>query len=200
MQRKYWLGFAAALAIGITGTAQAARYVIDTKGAHAFVQFKIPHLGYSMLLGRFNTFRGEFTYDEDNPDAASVTVEIDVTSIDSNHAERDKHLRDNDFLAVNDHPKAKFVSTEFKELGDGKAELTGNLTLKDVTRPISIAVNHIGHGPDPWGGYRRGFEGTTKLTLSDFGIDYNLGPASREVELYLSIEGIREAIVPEVLR
>ena len=76
--------------------AQAADYVIDTKGAHAFIQFKIAHLGYSWLLGRFNTFSGEFSYDENNPAASRVKVDIDVASLDSNHAERDKHLRGDD--------------------------------------------------------------------------------------------------------
>lgn len=184
--------FAAVILVVTAFPAHAARYVIDTKGAHAIIQFKIPHLGYSMLLGRFNAFTGEFTYDENNPDDAKVTVDVDVTSIDSNHAERDKHLRDKDFLAVEKYASARFESTGFKELGEQKAEMTGNLTLRGVTKPITIAVNHIGHGPDPWGGYRRGFEGTTQLKLADFGIDYDLGPASREVEIYLSIEGIRQ--------
>ena len=192
MNRKLFAGLAAVALLAVALPTHAERYIIDTKGAHAFIQFKIPHLGYSMLLGRFNSFAGEFTYDENNPDAAKITVDIDVTSIDSNHAERDKHLRDKDFLEVDKFPSARFESTSFKELGDKKAELTGNLTLRGVTKPITIAVNHVGNGPDPWGGYRRGFEGTTTLTLADFGIDYDLGPASREVEMYLSLEGIRE--------
>lgn len=170
----------------------AADYVIDNKGAHAFIQFKIKHLGYSWLLGRFNTFDGEFSYDEKNPSAARIVVNIDPASIDSNHAERDKHLRSKDFLNVSKYPTAKFISTSFKETGDGKAELKGNLTLHGVTKPITIAVEHIGHGPDPWGGYRRGFAGTTKFALKDFGIDYDLGPASQEIHLFLSIEGIRK--------
>ncbi len=172
--------------------AQAEDYVIDTKGSHAFIQFKIAHLGYSWLLGRFNTFTGEFSYDEKNPSAAKVNVDIDVASIDSNHAERDKHLRGEDFLEVDKYPKAKFVSTGFKELGDGKAELKGDLTLHGVTKPVTIAVTHVGHGDDPWGGYRRGFQGETRLALADFDINYNLGPASKELELYLSIEGVRK--------
>jgi polyisoprenoid-binding protein YceI len=171
---------------------QAEDYVIDTKGAHAFIQFKIAHLGYSWLLGRFNKFSGEFSYDENNPDASNVMVNIDVASIDSNHAERDKHLRGEDFLDVKNYPTAKFVSTGFKELGGGKAELTGDLTLHGVTKPITIDVTHVGHGDDPWGGYRRGFQGETRFALADFGIDYNLGPASKDVALYLSIEGIRK--------
>ena len=172
--------------------ALAAKYVIDTKEAHAFIQFRIQHLGYSWLTGRFNTFSGSFEYDEKNPANASVAVEIDTASVDSNHAERDKHLRGDDFLDVEKYPTAKFVSTSFKEKGDGTAVLEGNLTLHGVTKPVTIDVEHVGHGEDPWGGYRRGFEGRTRIALADFDINYNLGPKSKELELILSVEGIRQ--------
>jgi len=178
--------------IAVAAPALADDYVIDTEGAHAFVQFRIKHLGYSWLVGRFNTFDGAFSYDPKDPRASTVTVNIDPASIDSNHAERDKHLRGEDFLHVKEYPKAGFVSTGFVENGDGKALLKGDLTLRGVTRPIEIEVEHIGAGEDPWGGYRRGFAGSTMLTLKDFGIDYDLGPAAREVELFLSVEGIRQ--------
>ena len=171
---------------------QAADYVIDTEKAHAFIQFRIKHLGYSWLLGRFNDFDGTFSYDETNPAASKVAVTISTASIDSNHAERDKHLRAEEFLDVDKFPQATFVSTGFAENDDKTAVLTGNLTLHGVTRPVSIAVKPIGHGPDPWGGERRGFEGTTSLKLADYNIDFDLGPAAREVELFLSVEGIEQ--------
>ncbi len=171
--------------------AVAADYVIDSKGAHAAIEFRIKHLGYSWLLGRFNKFDGSFSYDEKDPAASRVEVVIDVTSIDSNHAERDKHLRGEDLLDVENFPTASFFGTSYQQKEDGTAVLTGDLTLHGVTRLINIDVEQIGHGPDPWGGYRRGFSGTTTLTLKDFGIERDLGPASREVELYLYVEGIR---------
>lgn len=174
------------------GLAAADTYLIDTKGAHAFVQFRIKHLGYSWLYGRFNDFGGSFTYDEDDPSASGVEVVVKTASIDSNHAERDKHLRGADFLDVGKFPEARFRSTSYKETGIDKAVLTGDLTLHGVTRPVTIDVAKVGSGPDPWGGYRRGFEGTTTIALRDFGIDYELGPLSRNVELTLSIEGIRQ--------
>ena len=180
-----------AAALVLPGLVAADNYVIDTKGAHAFVQFRIQHLGYSWLYGRFNDFSGRFTYDEKDPSASNTEVVIKTASIDSNHAERDKHLRDERFLDTDQHPEARFVSTGWTETGDGKATLTGDFTLRGVTKPITIDVEHIGHGPDPWGGYRRGFQGSTTLTLADFGITYDLGPASTEVELILSVEGIR---------
>ncbi len=189
----------AGLALCLTGAAHSSDYLIDTKGAHAFIQFQIKHLGYSWLVGRFNRFEGSFSYDEDNPSAAKVEVTIDTSSVDSNHAERDKHLRDDDLLHVDAFPQARFVSTSYKDLGDGKGELVGELTLHGVTRPITIAVNQIGAGKDPWGGYRRGFEGRTSFALADYGITRNLGPASTEVQLWLGVEGILQQGKPRAL-
>ncbi len=190
------LSLAAAIAIPTLAPslAQAApeRYVIDTEGAHAFIQFRIKHLGYSWLYGRFNAFSGTFTYDPDDTSASQVQVDIKMASLDSNHAERDKHLRGSDFLDVGKYPTATFKSTSYKETGFNKGVLEGKLTLKGITKPIKIDVERIGNGPDPWGGYRRGFEGRTEFALKDFGIDYNLGPASRTVEMMLTVEGIRQ--------
>ena len=192
MRVKPFLSLALAAALALPGLAAAADYVIDTKGAHAFVQFRIKHLGYSWLYGRFNDFGGSFSYDEKDPSAARVEVIVKTASIDSNHAERDKHLRGEDFLDVRKFPEARFVSTGYEEGSDGKGVLKGDLSLHGVTRPVTISLTRVGQGPDPWGGYRLGFEGTTTLKLADFGIDYDLGPASRELELFLSVEGIRQ--------
>ncbi len=183
--------FSLAIALALPAAVMAERYEIDTKGAHAFVQFRIQHLGYSWLYGRFNDFSGRFTFDEQDPASASAEVVIKTASVDSNHAERDKHLRSDKFLDVSRYPEARFVSTDYAPQADGRATLTGNLTLHGVTRPVSIDLEQVGTGPDPWGGYRRGFEGTTSFKLKDFGIDYDLGPASTEVQMILSVEGIR---------
>ncbi|HDP89273.1 MAG TPA: YceI family protein [Thioalkalivibrio sp.] len=192
MLRKSAIAAVLALAVSVPGLASAADYVIDTKGAHAFIQFRIQHLGYSWLYGRFNDFEGEFSYDPEKPDDSKIEVSIDMASLDSNHAERDKHLRGKDFFEVSKYPTARFVSKSYKDHGDGTGVLTGDLTLKDVTREVSIDVVHVGEGEDPWGGYRTGFQGSAMLTLKDFNIDYELGPKSREAELILSIEGVRK--------
>jgi len=186
--------FAPLLLIGsLFATAvQADNYVIDTKNAHASIEFRISHLGYSILVGRFNDFDGTFSYDEKHPNTAKAEVNVRVTSVDSNHAERDKHLRSKDFLEANKFPVAKFVSTSYKDMGNGKGVLKGKLTLRGVTKPITINVTQVGAGPDPWGGYRRGFTGTTTLTLKDFGINYDLGPSARTVNMVLVVEGIRQ--------
>ena len=173
-------------------SAQAADYKIDTDGAHAFVQFKIKHLGYSWLLGRFNTFDGEFSYDSAAPEKSEIEVVIETASIDSNHAERDKHLKGSDFLDVKEFPKAIFKSTAFKVKDANNAVVTGIFELHGVEKTISFPVQKVGEGKDPWGGYRVGFEGKTMLKLSDYGITYNLGPASTHVEIELYLEGIRQ--------
>lgn len=178
--------------IVLAAPVSAERYVIDTEKAHAFVQFKISHLGYGWVLGRFNEFEGSFNYDENNPSASTVSVTVNPASVDSNFAERDKHLRGKDFLKVGEFTTATFNSTGYEVTGENTALLKGDLTLRGITKPIVIDVTQIGAGKDPWGGYRRGFEGTTRLTLADFGIQMDLGPASREVELFLSVEGIRQ--------
>lgn len=170
-----------------TFTAQAADYAFDKKGSHQFIQFRVQHLGFSWLYGRFNDFDGTFSYDAADPKSAKVSVKIDTSSVDSNHAERDKHIRSDDFLNVDKFPEATFESTSF----DGKT-LVGNLTLMGVTKPVNIDVAMIGEGKDPWGGYRAGFEGKTTFAMADFGVKKSLGPKSANVEMILSVEGIKQ--------
>jgi len=169
----------------------AADYIIDTEGSHASIEFKTGHLGTSWLKGRFNDFEGTFSYDADNPAASSVNVEVDVSSIDSNHAERDKHLRGEKYLNTDEFTNASFKSTSFTPAENGGV-MKGMLTLYGTTQEISIEVEKVGEGTDPWGGYRAGFSGTTAIKPKDFGMTYNLGPAAETVYLELNIEGIRK--------
>lgn len=186
----------AALALGATLFAavpvMAADYVIDKEGQHAFVNFKISHLGYSWLYGTFKDFDGSFSFDASSPQDSKVKVTLKTASVDSNHAERDKHLRSADFLNVSKYPTATFESTAVKSTGSGTADITGNLTLNGVTKPVVIAATFVGEGKDPWGGYRAGFAGTTTLHLKDFDIQKDLGPASQDVQLTISVEGVRQ--------
>ncbi|BCL72760.1 putative YceI-like domain protein [Vibrio nigripulchritudo MADA3029] len=179
-----------ALAMALPFGASAADYAIDTKGAHASVNFKVPHLGYSFIKGRFNTFSGDFSYDANNVAASKVNVVIDTTSLDSNHSERDKHLRSSDFINTGKFSQATFKSTKVTDKGNGKLAIEGDLTLHGVTSPITIDADFIGEGKDPWGGYRAGFVGTTRLELKDFNIAV-MG-ASSYVDMELHVEGIRK--------
>ncbi len=166
----------------------AADYVIDTKGAHASINFKTSHMGFSVLTGRFNKFSGDFSYDKDNVSASKITVTIDTSSFDSNHAKRDKHVRSDDFLDVSKYAQATFVSTNVEDKGNGKLAITGNFTMHGVTKPLVIDAIKVGEGKDPWGGYRVGFNGTATISMGDFDFKKDFG----KVDLELYIEGIRK--------
>jgi len=180
----------------VASSAMAAEehYKIDIKGQHAFIQFKVKHLGFSWMYGEFRTFKGNFTFDEENSKNNSAQVTIDSNSIDTNHAERNKHLRSADFFAVEEYPSITFQSTSYEDQGNGHGIIHGTLTVRGVSKPVDLAVHQIGTGKDPWGGYRRGFEAHTTLHLSDYGMPFapKLGPVSENVELNISVEGIKE--------
>lgn len=189
--KKILLGAALATLLSTTGSAVAADYKIDKEGQHAFINFRIQHLGYSWLYGTFRDFDGTFTYDEKDSAKDKVNVTINTTSIDTNHADRDKHLRSKDFLNSAKFPEATYVSTGItKEADDLKIE--GNLTLNGVTKPVTLTAKRLGQGDDPWGGKRAGFEAEGKFKLKDFNINSDLGPKSEEVELIISVEGIQQ--------
>lgn len=170
--------------------AWAASYTIDP--AHSFIEFGTGHLGIGTVQGRFNKFSGKLEYDpEKGPEAQKVTITVDTTSIDTNHADRDKHLRSDDFFKTGSFTEATFESTKFEGDANG-GTLTGNLTLLGNTQEISFPIKKIGEGKDPWGGYRVGFEGEYQLPRKEFGMDYQLGPAAETVNVRLFIEAIKD--------
>lgn len=177
------------LALIFAVSAQSADYVVDTKSAHASVGFRFKHLNISWLTGEFNDFDGTFSYDESNPAASSVEVNIRTASIDTNHAERDKHMRSDKFLDTSEYPAAKFVSNNVAMGEDGSMTIDGEFTLHGVTKKITIDGVRIGEGKDPWGGYRAGFEGAVTLNTLDYGIEL---PPSSTVEIILNLEGIKK--------
>lgn len=170
-------------------SALAADYQIDL--THSAVTFETGHLGIARLPGRFNEFSGSYTWSDDNLSENSVSVEIQANSVDTNHGERDAHLRSPDFFNVRQYPTITFNSTSY----EGTAEegvLTGELTMHGVTREVEMSIVKIGEGEDPWGGYRQGFVASTELMRSDFGIDYSIPGVADETELKIFIEGIRQ--------
>lgn len=175
----------------LTGAASAADYKVDIEGQHAFIQFKVNHLGFSWMYGSFKNFDGTFSYDADKPEDSKVNIVIKTNSVDTNHAERDKHLRGADFLNVRKHPEATFASKSVQVTGEDTMDVLGDLTFNGVTKPAVIQVTKTGEGPDPWGGYRTGFEGNMSIQLKDFNVKMDLGPATQTVEFMLSLEGVR---------
>lgn len=183
----------ATLLMASSAFAAPENYVVDTQGMHASVNFKINHLGYSWIVGRFNDFKGSFVFDEAEAANNSVDVTINTSSVDSNHAERDRHVRGKDFLNVKKFPEASFKSISVTQGDDeGEYKVTGDLTLHGVTKRVEFEIEEVGAGKDPWGGYRRGFEGEMTLKPADFGINYDLGPAAATMELEFILEGVKQ--------
>jgi polyisoprenoid-binding protein YceI len=175
--------------------AAVEKYTIDP--AHSQVGFKIRHF-VSKVPGRFGKFSGTIALDPASLASASVAVEIDPASINTDIADRDKHLRSADFFDVEKFPKMSFESTEVVPKGPNKALLRGNLTMHGVTKPVELEVDVLGYSPDSWGGYRGGFEAHGTINRKEFGIVWNkvldagglmLG---EEVEIILNIEAVRE--------
>lgn len=169
-------------------SAKAAEYQIDVEGMHAAIQFRVRHVGISWLVGRFDKFDGTYTYDKDNIEDSKVSVTIDVASVNSNHERRDEHIREADYLNVEENPTATFESTRIEVTGDDSAIIHGNLTLNGVTRMVGLDTKFVGEGDDPWGGYRSAFEGTLTINPADYNFKFEYG----DVYLTMYVEGIRQ--------
>jgi len=146
-------------------------YTIDP--THSRIGFVARHAMVTKVRGAFNEFEGTAVFDGANPSATRVDVTIQAASIDTRNAQRDGHLRSNDFLAMDDHPQITFASTAFTVTGDDAFELTGDLTIKGVTRSITVPFSFEGVAQDPFGNLRVGFEGATTINRKDYGITWN---------------------------
>ena len=141
--------------------------------AHTSVEFSLKHLMISTVRGHFGAVSGTIVLDEANPAASHVTADIDVTSIDTRQEQRDAHLRSPDFFDVEKFPAITFRSTGVAPLGGGEYDVAGDLTIRDVTRPVVLRVADEGRGGDPWGGQRAAFTASTKIDRRDFGLTWN---------------------------
>jgi polyisoprenoid-binding protein YceI len=150
----------------LTGT-----YTIDA--AHSRFGFVARHAMVTKVRGAFNEFDGKAVIDGDDPAKSSVSVTLQVASVDTRNAQRDGHLRTNDFLDVETYPTITFNSTEITHEGGNDFVVTGDLTIKDVTRPISIPLEFQGAAKDPFGNDRIGFEGSVVINRKDWGITWN---------------------------
>lgn len=172
-----------------SASVSAAKYKLDP--THTFIEFRAKHLGYSWMYGRFNDITGVLYWDKSRPEVSRINVFINLLSLDSNHAERDKHLKGDKYLDARKYPRVEFKSTQYRGDAD-HGVLTGVLTLREISRDIQIPVVRLGEGHDPWGGYRVGFEGKITIDAFDYGMEYDVGPDSNVIELFLGIEAIKQ--------
>ncbi|HKR17832.1 YceI family protein [Rhizorhapis sp.] len=163
---------------------QAGTYVMDP--AHTQVAFTVNHFGFNNYVGLFGTPTGSLTIDPKQPEKASLTVKIPMNEVRTSSTKLDEHLKTPDFLDTAKYPTAKFVSTSIKVDGN-EADITGNLTLHGVTRPVTIDAQFTGAGTHPMNKKLNiGFSGTTTIKRSDFGIDKFVPLVSDEVKLAIT--------------
>ena len=150
----------------LTGT-----YTLDP--SHTRIGFVARHAMVTKVRGSFNEFEGTATVDGDNPANSGVRVTIQAASIDTRNAQRDEHLRSNDFLALAEYPEITFVSTDIHQVDDATFEVTGDLTIKGVTNQITVPFEFEGAATDPFGNQRIGLDGKVTINRKDYGITWN---------------------------
>lgn len=150
---------------------QETKWAIDP--SHSKVAFKVKHLMISNVLGNFKEFEGQVNSDENDFSGAVINFSLNTASIDTEIADRDAHLKSADFFDAEKYPKITFAGTGMKDLGDDLYELTGDLTIKDVTKSVTLAVEFGGVNSDAWGNVKAGFSINGKINRKDFGLNWN---------------------------
>ena len=173
-----------------------ATWAIDP--AHSLVEFGVKHMMFTTVKGRFASVSGTIVTDDANPGAASVRAEIDAASIDTREEQRDGHLRSPDFLDVDQHPTITFASTHVAARGQGRYVVTGHLTIRGVTREVSLDAELTGRGTDPWGNERDGFAAPTAIRPKAFRLTWNQALETGgvlvgdEIKIVLEVQATRQ--------
>ncbi|ALW84088.1 hypothetical protein AUC43_02615 [Hymenobacter sedentarius] len=180
-----------------TATTTATKWVLDP--THSEVQFKIKHLVISTVTGSFKTFQGSMQTEGDSFENAKIEFTLDVASVDTNQEQRDAHLKSDEFFDATKFPHIKFESTSFvKESGD-TYKLNGNLTMKDVTKPVTLEAEFGGEAVDFYGNHKAGFEVTGKLNRKEFGLTWGAVTEAGsivlgdDVKLIINVQFVKQA-------
>ena len=166
---------------------------------HTRLGFVTRHAMITKVRGSFNDFTGTVTVPEEGINGAKAEVTINASSIDTRNADRDGHLKSNDFFDMENHPQITFTSTKIEPNGSGGVDVTGDLTIKGTTKSITIPFSYEGTATDPFGNQRAGFEGTTTLNRSDFDLTWNAALetggvlVSEKVSLEIEVSAIKNA-------
>jgi len=166
--------------------------------AHTGVAFSVKHLMISRVKGQFGAVSGSLVLDERDFTRSNVHVTIDVSSVDTREEKRDAHLRSPDFFDVEKFPTMTFMSRRIERTGDDTFTLVGDLTIRDVTREITLAVTNEGRQKDPWGGERIGFSATTTIDRRDYGLTWNQALETggvlvgNDVKISLDVQAVKQ--------
>jgi polyisoprenoid-binding protein YceI len=167
--------------------------------SHSAVHFSVRHMMISKARGTFEQFEGTIEADEENPTGATVDVKIDAASINTKDANRDNHLRSPDFLNAETFPHITFKSTRLEQIDAEHAKLYGELTIRDVTKPVVLDVEYQGQAKSPWGTTSAGFSASTTINRKDFGLTWNVGLETGgvlvgdEVTIDIELELVKQA-------
>jgi polyisoprenoid-binding protein YceI len=172
-------------------------YTIDP--AHSRIGFVARHAMITKVRGSFDEFEGSGTLDAEHPENSSLQVTIKTNSIDTRNSDRDAHLRSNDFFDMEKFPEITFASTGVQRVDDTTYDVTGDLTVKETTKPVTIRFEYTGSAVDPFGNHRVGLEGSTTINRKDFGVNWNAVMeaggllVSEKVDLELEVSAIKSA-------
>lgn len=173
-----------------------SKWAIDT--AHSSVDFTVKHMMFAKVKGSFNTFDAQIEADPDNLTTANIRFVIETASVDTNNADRDAHLRSADFFDVENHSQIVFQSTQIVKTDEGEYRVTGDTTLRGVTRSETFDVTFGGTGKDPWGNLKAGFSVTGAVKRSDYGLTWNAALETGgflvgdEIKLSLDIQAAKQ--------
>ena len=173
------------------------KWAVDTM--HSSIDFSIRHMMIAKVKGSFNQFEASIEADPNDLTTADIAFSVDVASVDTRNADRDAHLRSADFFDVENHPKMTFKATKIERTGDGEYEVTGDLTIRGVTRSETFKVTFEGAGKDPWGNHKAGFSAEGTIKRSDYGLTWNAALETGgvlvgdEVKIHLEIEAAEQA-------
>jgi polyisoprenoid-binding protein YceI len=166
--------------------------------AHSEIQFSVKHMMIATVRGRFTQFTGTIEADEQNPTAGQVTVQIDAASLDTGNEQRDGHLRSADFFDVEQYPHITFRSTRIESRGENEGRLHGELTIRNVTKPVVLDVDYAGTAKSPWGTTSAGFSAQTKINRKEWGLNWNVALetggwlVSDEIKISIDVELVKQ--------
>jgi polyisoprenoid-binding protein YceI len=162
--------------------------------SHSAIHFSVRHMMLANTRGEFHKFTGTINFNEANPTLSTVDVEIDTASLDTRDEKRDEHLRSADFFDTATYPVATFKSTSVEQSGDNEGRLTGDLTIRGITKSVVLNVEYHGQSTSPWGTQSAGFSATTKINRKEWGLVWNVGLETggvlvgEEVKLEIDVE------------
>lgn len=167
--------------------------------AHSEINFTVRHMMIANVRGRFENFAGNVEFDLENPENSSVEVEIDTTSINTREPQRDAHLKSADFMDVEKYPQMVFKSTRIEVLDENSGRIHGNLTIKNITKPVVLEATYAGQAKSPWGTTSAGFTASTKINRKDWGLTWNVALETggwlvgEEIKIELEMEIVKQA-------